>query len=297
MAVVAILSHGENGSIICTNGEKVMVVKMAWSNHNRSQVPVEDILSKFNNREAPPLKGKPKFFIFQSCRGLKIDPGVDTDGLDDNMMVGMDRMVHHPNFQQRLPDQDLEIVARDPSYEDIFVSYATIPTYVAYRNNMKGSWYDKVLIATLKYWDLPSPGLSSAFARFSWSTVARRTLSASWRGSHSSSRPIARAGEKNRSIVFAHLLSQLLDTTLQCTGERDSASRSHTSPFLQPWPGGLPHPVHQPRAGEGGQRDGDLHRVFWGGIRPPGRHLVRYRPCHRQSLTLLTNKLDIGHNF
>ena len=29
MAVVAILSHGENGSIICTNGEKVMVVKMA----------------------------------------------------------------------------------------------------------------------------------------------------------------------------------------------------------------------------------------------------------------------------
>ena len=57
MAVVAILSHGENGSIICTNGEKV---------------PIEDILSKFNNREAPPLKGKPKFFIFQSCRGLKI---------------------------------------------------------------------------------------------------------------------------------------------------------------------------------------------------------------------------------
>ena len=114
-------------------------------------MPVEDILSKFNNREAPPLKGKPKFFIFQSCRGLKIDPGVDTDGLDDNMMVGMDRMVHHPNFQQRLPDQDLEIVARDPSYEDIFVSYATIPTYVAYRNNMKGSWYDRVLIATLKY--------------------------------------------------------------------------------------------------------------------------------------------------
>jgi len=131
MAVVAILSHGENGSIICTNGEKV---------------PIEDILSKFNNREAPPLKGKPKFFIFQSCRGLKIDPGVDTDGLDDDRMVGMDRMVHHhPNLQQRLPDRDLEILARDPSYEDIFVSYATIPSYVAYRNNMKGSWFVQCL--------------------------------------------------------------------------------------------------------------------------------------------------------
>ena len=32
------------------------------------------------------------------------------------------------------------MLARDPSYEDIFVSYATIPSYVAYRNNMKGSW-------------------------------------------------------------------------------------------------------------------------------------------------------------
>ena len=142
MAVVAILSHGENGSIICTNGEKVNIqfCPIIIANH---QVPIEDILSKFNNREAPPLKGKPKFFIFQSCRGLKIDPGVDTDGLDDDRMIGMDRMVqhHHPNLQQqRLPERDLEILARDPSYEDIFVSYATIPTYVAYRNNMKGSW-------------------------------------------------------------------------------------------------------------------------------------------------------------
>ena len=111
----------------------------------KHQVPIEDILSKFNNREAPPLKGKPKFFIFQSCRGLKIDPGVDTDGLDDDRMIGMDRMVHHhPNLQQRLPDRDLEILARDPSYEDIFVSYAAIPTYVAYRNNMKGSWYELI---------------------------------------------------------------------------------------------------------------------------------------------------------
>jgi len=127
MAVVAILSHGENGSIICTNGEKV---------------PIEDILSKFNNREAPPLKGKPKFFIFQSCRGLKIDPGVDSDGIDESDGLDEDRM--HPPFHslpsRPLPDQDLEILARDPSYEDIFVSYATIPTYVAYRNNMKGSW-------------------------------------------------------------------------------------------------------------------------------------------------------------
>ena len=34
MAVVAILSHGENGSIICTNGEKVNIQLYIYTNHN-----------------------------------------------------------------------------------------------------------------------------------------------------------------------------------------------------------------------------------------------------------------------
>ena len=34
MAVVAILSHGENGSIICTNGEKVIIQLFHCHNHN-----------------------------------------------------------------------------------------------------------------------------------------------------------------------------------------------------------------------------------------------------------------------
>ena len=36
MAVVAILSHGENGSIICTNGEKVIIQLFHCDNHNWS---------------------------------------------------------------------------------------------------------------------------------------------------------------------------------------------------------------------------------------------------------------------
>ena len=34
MAVVAILSHGENGSIICTNGEKVTFQPVHCANHS-----------------------------------------------------------------------------------------------------------------------------------------------------------------------------------------------------------------------------------------------------------------------
>ena len=129
MAIITVLSHGENGSIICTNGEKILI---------------EDILSKFNNKEAPPLKGKPKFFIFQSCRGLKIDPGVETDGPDD---VKMGETLEDQQFvSYRLSSTpDVVSLVRDPSFEDMFVSYATIPTYVAYRNNMKGSWFIQCL--------------------------------------------------------------------------------------------------------------------------------------------------------
>ena len=114
MAVICILSHGENGYIICTDGQKISV---------------EDILYKFNNSQAAPLKGKPKYFLFQACRGLKVDPGVETDGPSDTVeggqYMGSQSHSHYLNNQTNL--------SRDPSFEDIFVSFATIPAYVAYR--------------------------------------------------------------------------------------------------------------------------------------------------------------------
>ena len=122
MAVVCILSHGENGHIICTDGQKISV---------------EDILWKFNNRQAAPLKGKPKYFLFQACRGLKIDPGVETDGPSDTVEGGQylasqatsDYLNHYSASHSHTQ------LSRDPSFEDIFVSFATIPAYVAYRSD------------------------------------------------------------------------------------------------------------------------------------------------------------------
>jgi len=124
MAIVCVLSHGEDGVIICTDGQKI---------------PIEAILGKFNNRNALPLRGKPKYFLFQACRGLKIDPGVETDGPNEEIL---EDKIPQPRIE---PNVDNINLARDPSFEDIFVSYATIPTYVAYRNNLKGSWFVQCL--------------------------------------------------------------------------------------------------------------------------------------------------------
>ena len=42
---------------------------------------MEWILSQFNDQNCPQLKGKPKFFVFNACRGDKLDEGVwEKDG-------------------------------------------------------------------------------------------------------------------------------------------------------------------------------------------------------------------------
>ena len=53
MCVVIVLSHGDSGLVHSTDGR---------------QIPIDWLLGKFNNDGCPALKGKPKLFIFQSCR-------------------------------------------------------------------------------------------------------------------------------------------------------------------------------------------------------------------------------------
>jgi len=56
--ILVILSHGQDGYIETTDGRKVNL---------------EAIFEQFNNQYCPNLKGKPKFFIIQACRGDSID--------------------------------------------------------------------------------------------------------------------------------------------------------------------------------------------------------------------------------
>ena len=57
MMILVILSHGRDGKIITSSGREYQI---------------ESIYEKFNNRECPFLKGKPKFFIIQVIRTLNI---------------------------------------------------------------------------------------------------------------------------------------------------------------------------------------------------------------------------------
>ena len=111
MAAVVVMSHGKEGTIYSSDGR--------W-------LETDWILKQFNNCWCPSLRGKPKLFIFQSCRGEEKDCGVSATATDSQ---GMSR--------------GLEM--RDVSWEDMVIAYSTIRGYVAHRDTVDGSWFVQAL--------------------------------------------------------------------------------------------------------------------------------------------------------
>jgi len=120
MMIVCVLSHGsEHGKIVSSDC-----------------MPIDtevDILRRFNNDYCPQLKGKPKFFIIQACRGEQMDYGILSPSGDTT-----DAVVSQPGRGRKtsfVPQY------KEPSWEDILIAYATLPGYVANRDHHRGTWF------------------------------------------------------------------------------------------------------------------------------------------------------------
>ena len=106
MAFIFILSHGDRTSIDASDGESVYLE--------------EEIYPIFYHDNCPYLKGKPKNFVIQSCRGEKEQLGTFKDAKQF--------------YVSRIP--------LIPNVSDISVVYASIPFYVSYRD-VTGTWLIK----------------------------------------------------------------------------------------------------------------------------------------------------------
>lgn len=123
MAVLVILSHGRHGLVAAADGR---------------ELETEWVLRQLNNDGCPALKGKPKLFIFQACRGDEADYGVLPElRLPEEARTSTDaRRLEPASGGQEGQQQYKEL-----SWEDMVVAYSTLPGYVANRDRYRGTWF------------------------------------------------------------------------------------------------------------------------------------------------------------
>ncbi|XP_030759139.1 caspase-1-like [Sitophilus oryzae] len=107
--IVTIMSHGTNVSSL--TGQAVRGGYTEISGIDNKCVASEEIIEKFVN-STDGLKGKPKIFIFQCCRGDVTE-------------------IH----------RDAVPISRTQQHSDILIAHSTLPGYLSNRDPLMGSWY------------------------------------------------------------------------------------------------------------------------------------------------------------
>ncbi|TRY86418.1 hypothetical protein DNTS_004198 [Danionella cerebrum] len=111
--VCVVLSHGAEGKILGSDD---------------CYVPIKTLTSCLTCDLCPTLRGKPKIFFIQACRGGNYDPGVEADSVEAlGEFLGMS----------------------DPPEVDFLCSYATVEGYFAWRNPETGSVFIRELCKLL----------------------------------------------------------------------------------------------------------------------------------------------------
>ncbi|XP_053200718.1 caspase-3-like isoform X2 [Panonychus citri] len=117
------VDHSDADCFVCcilTHGEEE---KLHASDHQYSK---RDVYELFTGDKCPSLKGKPKVFLIQACRGNAEDPGTHLDCQTDAAIT-----IAQP------ADRTQSI----PIWADFLISYSTVEGYFSYRNTSSGGWF------------------------------------------------------------------------------------------------------------------------------------------------------------
>uniref|UniRef100_A0A914QUZ1 Caspase-8 n=1 Tax=Panagrolaimus davidi TaxID=227884 RepID=A0A914QUZ1_9BILA len=97
---------------------------------DNKEVNVHEFLQCFNAENAPLLKGKPKLFFVQACRGSERDYGTSYPD-SHNQGASEQLTTETPSLSPTLM----------PIEGDMIIAYSTPPNYVSYRRENRGSWF------------------------------------------------------------------------------------------------------------------------------------------------------------
>ncbi|KAH9285259.1 Caspase-2 [Echinococcus granulosus] len=99
---------------------------------------INDILEAFTNKSFPALAGKPKFILFQACRGEEKDRGYiyepDNASFVASPLESVDAGVHKTLWKCL------------PYMSDYIIAYSTLPGFVSWRSEKAGSWFIQILV-------------------------------------------------------------------------------------------------------------------------------------------------------
>ncbi|XP_041378466.1 caspase-2-like isoform X3 [Gigantopelta aegis] len=149
--ILFILSHGEKQGICGVDGKLVQK---------------EEIIGAFNGKDCPKLSGKPKLFFFQACQGHKFHHGApiasaepvssssgsDPDNMEHTLKKMKDLKLNKTSSDESRDDTvaDIKVETSVPAGGDVFIASATIPDYLSYRDEKKGTWFIQAIVYIFK---------------------------------------------------------------------------------------------------------------------------------------------------
>ena len=126
--VLWLMTHGKSGEVFCSDGETVPIQK------------AHDMFSQCTT-----LRGKPKLFFIQACRGDEKDEGVSVT--TDQVVFAKQSTSSHIYSQT---DASESPASRIPKHADFLYSYSTVDDHVSYRHSDLGSYYVRALVEAFR---------------------------------------------------------------------------------------------------------------------------------------------------
>ena len=128
--VLCLMSHGQEGMFYGADGETV---------------PLETVCDFFSNSKCRTLRGKPKLFFIQACRGREKEKGVVKDSPNSPVPTAATVTSHN---NEEAPDQgyNFSLPTIIPDHADILMAYSTVSGYASFRNPLEGSRFVRCLV-------------------------------------------------------------------------------------------------------------------------------------------------------
>lgn len=137
--LVAVMTHGEENNLL----------------HAFDSIySLEQITSAFSDEYCPSLRGKPRLFFFQACRGEKFDSGfklkLDDDDLNRRSHT-LNRAITSESLDITTPYQETSQGTEDLFFSppiihrDFLIVRSTMSKHFSFRNPKTGSWFIQAL--------------------------------------------------------------------------------------------------------------------------------------------------------